>query len=85
MSICKSIFNKEIYDLEIDDLKAFFSTEQEETSLIEFKSGAVEVDTIYKEVAAFLNTEGGILVIGAPEEKPILLDGKKRKRFALAT
>lgn len=36
--------------------------------MLEFKSGDVEINDIFKEVAAFLNTEGGLLIIGSPRE-----------------
>jgi hypothetical protein len=65
----ENIFHKNKDQLTLDDLKEFFSSPQEETSVLEFKSGGVEIIDIYKEVAAFLNTEGGLLVIGAPKEQ----------------
>jgi hypothetical protein len=58
----ENIFNKKKDELTLDNLKEFFSPPQEETSVLEFKSGGVEIIDIYKEVAAFLNTEGGLLV-----------------------
>jgi len=63
------IFGKKLNDITLTDLEVFFSEEQEETSLLEFKSGGVLVDDIYKEVCAFLNTEGGVLIIGTPREE----------------
>lgn len=68
MSLCTSLFQKELYSLTNEDLESFFSTEQEETSVLEFKAGGCSLEDIHKEVAAFLNTEGGILIIGAPKE-----------------
>jgi hypothetical protein len=68
MSICYSIFQKEITQLSLEDLEAFFSTEQEESSILEFKMGDIDLEAIHKEVAAFANTEGGLLIIGAPKE-----------------
>lgn len=79
MSFSKQIFQKEIYDIEISDLQLFFSTPQEESSVLEFKSGEVEIDELYKEICAFLNTEGGILIVGAPQEKKIKVDNKEKK------
>jgi hypothetical protein len=79
MSFCESIFQKEIYKIEISDLIAFFSSEQEESSVMEFKSGKVEIDDIYREVSAFLNTEGGILIIGSPQEKKVKSNNKEKK------
>ena len=68
MGLANSIFQKDIYDLTIEDIIKFFSVDQEEGSLIEFKSGEVSLEAIYREVSAFLNTEGGILIIGSPKE-----------------
>lgn len=69
MSHTETIFKKDISELKIEDLTSYFETEQEETSIIEFKSGRVEINDIFKEITAFLNTEGGILIIGAPIEQ----------------
>lgn len=69
MSLSISIFGKEVYDLDISDIIRFFSIEQEENSILEFKSGDVTLEQIHKEISAFLNTEGGILIIGAPQEQ----------------
>jgi hypothetical protein len=68
MSLCTSLFQKSLYELAIADLESFFSSEQEETSVLEFKAGKSSLEDIHKEVAAFLNTEGGLLIIGAPIE-----------------
>lgn len=65
----KRIFGKEFEDVTLSDVSNFFSSPQDETSIIEFKSGEVEIIDIYKEVAAFLNTEGGLIIIGSPKEK----------------
>ncbi|MET1257778.1 ATP-binding protein [Flagellimonas sp. DF-77] len=63
------IFGVDDDELTISQVQDFFKYEQQETSILEFKSGTVDVDSIYKEVTAFLNTEGGLLIIGAPVEK----------------
>jgi hypothetical protein len=63
------IFGKKLSEITFEDLQNFFQEEQEETSLLEFKSGGVLVDDIYKKVCAFLNTEGGVLIIGTPKEE----------------
>jgi hypothetical protein len=64
----EKIFGKNRNEVTIDDLKEYFTTPQEESSVIEFKSGEVEINDIFKEITAFLNTEGGLLIIGAPRE-----------------
>jgi len=63
-----NIFNKSRDELSISDLKDFFELPQEETSTLEFKSGKVEIIDLYKEITAFLNTEGGLLIVGSPIE-----------------
>lgn len=67
-SYIESFFNKKRHEISIVDIESFFSEPQEETSVLEFKSGGVEIIDIYKEITAFLNTEGGLLIIGAPRE-----------------
>lgn len=64
----EKIFGKSRNEVTINHIKDFFSTQQEESSVIEFKSGEVEINDIFKEITAFLNTEGGLLIIGAPRE-----------------
>ncbi len=74
----QKIFGKSLDNISLKDLEDFFLQEQEETDILEFKSGKVEIIDIYKEITAFLNTEGGILIIGAPREEKILV-GKNHK------
>lgn len=64
----KKVFGKKRDKVTFEDIKNYFSTPQEESSVVEFKSGEVEINDIFKEITAFLNTEGGLLVIGAPRE-----------------
>lgn len=78
MSYIKKIFSKSIDELSVSDIKTYFETPQEETSIIEFKSGDVEINDIFKEITAFLNTEGGLLIIGAPRETKEMV-GKNEK------
>lgn len=67
----QKIFDKPRTELTLDDLRKFFSSPQEESSVVEFKSGGVEINDLFKEITAFLNTEGGLLIIGTPKEKTI--------------
>jgi len=69
MDLSKAILGKDIYELDISDIVNFFSNEQEETSVLEFKSGDASLERIHREVSAFLNTEGGILIFGSPIEQ----------------
>lgn len=68
MSLCHSIFSKSIDDLKFSDLEKFFSVEREEDAMLEFKSGGIEINDIYREICAFLNTNGGLLILGSPRE-----------------
>lgn len=72
------IFNKNRNDVSLEDIREYFKSPQEETSVIEFKSGGVEIIDLYKEITAFLNTEGGLLIIGSPREKKETI-GKNKK------
>lgn len=65
----QTIFQKDLYQITREDLEKFFSEDQEENSILEFKEGMTDIVKIYAEVAAFLNTEGGLLILGAPREK----------------
>lgn len=55
-------------NITLEALLDFFSQPQEESSQIEFKSGGANISALYKEVCAFANTDGGILIWGAPKE-----------------
>lgn len=67
--LTEQLFNKLYSEITINDLRTFFSTKQEETSVLEFKSGEVSLESLYKEVAAFLNTDGGLIIVGTPKEQ----------------
>jgi len=74
MAYSKSIFGKELFDLTYQDIKDFFVTEKEENLNLEFKSYPNQGShhekekVIKKSVCALLNSEGGIIVWGAPTE-----------------
>lgn len=69
-------FNKNPTELTFSDIQLYFKERQEESSTLEFKCGDVEITDVYKEVAAFLNTEGGLLIIGAPRESKEVIGRK---------
>lgn len=76
MSFIKTLFKKELNDILLEDLQEFFRADQEESSILEFKSGEVSIEDIYKEICAFLNTEGGVLIIGTPREQKVKVSNK---------
>jgi len=78
MSLAKKILGKELELLGREDLEVFFAQPREETSILEFKSGEVKVNSIFKEICAFLNTEGGLIIVGSPKEQKV---GKMNKRI----
>jgi len=77
MSRIAQIFNKDLEELTINDIKSHFSLNKEESDIIEYKSFYVKNQTNYghkenailKTICAFLNSSGGILIWGAPIEK----------------
>jgi hypothetical protein len=71
---CKNIFGKSIRELTIEDLEVYFSEVKEESEILEFKSGKGDFEGVFnnnilKTVSAFLNSSGGVLIWGAPEDK----------------
>lgn len=74
MSTSAALFNKELDGLSYKDIKNYFVIEREETNKIEFKSYSgkgKEGDqfiSIYKTICSFLNSDGGILIWGSPQE-----------------
>jgi hypothetical protein len=68
------LFNKDLYDLTFVDVSDFFNTVKEESLNLEFKSFPQQGDYASKEAAVkkavcgLLNSEGGIIIWGAPTE-----------------
>lgn len=74
MKYSNVIFGKDLYNLTYLDLEDFFSTQKEENLNLEFKSYVPQggyrdkENAIKKSVCALLNSEGGIVIWGAPIE-----------------
>lgn len=74
MKYSNVIFNKDLFDLELSDLEFFFETSKEENLNLEFKSFvnqgeySKKEDAVKKAVCGLLNSEGGIVIWGAPIE-----------------
>ncbi len=73
------ILGKDVEALTLRDLENFFLDPRAENSILEFKSGKVKISSLYKEISAFLNTEGGLIIAGSPEEDKYS-SGKSEKR-----
>ncbi|MEM9895307.1 MAG: ATP-binding protein [Bacteroidota bacterium] len=76
-NLIAQLFDKPIGEISTEDIIKYFEVEREETASIEFKSGEVTIEDLFKEIAAFLNTEGGLVIVGAPRERKVT-KGKKK-------
>lgn len=78
-------FNKSIDSITVDDIILFFKDEHSESNRIEFKSyksgGNIneKIKPIISSICAFLNSEGGVIIWGAPQG--INPPNKKEKVF----
>jgi len=66
-----SIFRKKIDEISINDIETFISEKHPENIRLEYKSGFSSIDAnrqIAKEVSAFANQQGGVLIYGVTEE-----------------
>jgi hypothetical protein len=85
MNYCNIYFKKDLNDLTYTDIKNFFGTEKLENETIEFKSFhpnaafEKEINNVIIGIDAFLNSEGGILIWGAP--KGLKLPNRKELSF----
>ncbi|QMU28116.1 AlbA family DNA-binding domain-containing protein [Adhaeribacter radiodurans] len=85
MSFSKSLLGKELNELTIQDLKIYFQNPQQESNIVEYKSynpnGDFEgkLKGVYKAVCALLNSEGGLVIWGAPKGKRV--EGRKEEIF----
>lgn len=74
MNFCQTYFKKDLDDLNSEDIISFFSSPQKETQFLEFKSSReTNIDKVFSStlkpgICSFLNSEGGILIYGAPKE-----------------
>ena len=86
MNYAESYFGKSLDSLAYQDIEDFFKEAKEESTRIEFKSYAAgrgkfkdKLLGVIEGLCALLNSEGGILIWGAPEGQKI--DGKKEEIF----
>ena len=85
MDIIDSIFGKKIHDLKLTDIIKYFSTPKKETNINEFKAYVDQanpnttkikrdnekISSIIQSLCAFLNSDGGFLIWGAPKGIPV--------------
>ena len=85
MDLAKKIFGKDLFQITKEDLEEYFSIPREETSVLEFKSGQIKINAIFKEICAFLNTDGGVIIIGSPKERKLSKSGRFPRRICQGT
>lgn len=86
MDYSKKVFGKSINDLTYQIVEDYFNEEREESNSIEFKSYSAQhgnlnknLDGVIRGICAFLNSDGGIVIWGAPEG--IKVEGREEKLF----
>jgi hypothetical protein len=86
MDYSKAYFGKKLNELLFQDIVNYFVVEKEESDKIEYKSFSEQhgnfsnkLDGVIRGICAFLNSEGGILIWGAPEG--VKLEHRKEKIF----
>lgn len=77
----KKFLGKPAAEVKAADVLHFFRQHQREGPHLEFKSGKVRIDKVLKEISAFLNAEGGLLIVGAPREADLPGLEKSRNSF----
>lgn len=83
MDYATAILGKNLQSLTYADLEVYFAAEREESDQVEFKAyvntGSIEskLSGLIRSIAAFLNSDGGLLIWGAPlGEKKLVGDRK---------
>jgi hypothetical protein len=69
MNYSQVFFNKDIYYITERDVIDFFQNFPEKSSILELKSGETKIESMYQEVCALHNMEGGMLITGAPRPR----------------
>ncbi len=86
MSYTELYFKKEISEISFEDVAQYFIVAKQESDKIEFKSDHgnekphEKENNILKSICAFLNSEGGLIIWGAPKGQPDP-SNKKNKLF----
>jgi hypothetical protein len=72
VSFVPTIFGKPPGDVRLSDIQALIQNKVEENHHLEYKSGKIlrEGEKLSQWVSAFLNAEGGLIVIGVTEDDP---------------
>ena len=86
MDYSQNYFGKALSDLTFTDIENYFVEEKDESVSIEFKSYSAtygnlnrNLEGVIRGICAFLNSEGGILIWGAPEGTTV--EGRQERVF----
>jgi hypothetical protein len=71
---------KTVDALDSEDLRQFVLKEEPESQNLEYKSDGTRLSAHGEAISAFLNSGGGLLIVGAPEEKEKTLDSGRKVR-----
>jgi hypothetical protein len=81
MSFIDYYLRKPAPEVTFDDLQRLVSAEVPESQTLEYKSGRIDLAECGETISAFLNTDGGLLVIGAPQTENVQEPGGRRRRI----
>ncbi len=72
MGAIKDIFGKEELEVGLSDIQNLINQKVEENKMLEYKDPDILANPkrLSKQVSAFLNAEGGLIIIGVCEDKP---------------
>ncbi|MDD5044185.1 MAG: ATP-binding protein [Candidatus Omnitrophica bacterium] len=72
MGLIKNLFNKEIQDVTFEDIENLIKIKKEEDRMLEYKASDIleKPEQLSRYISAFLNSEGGIIVLGLREDDP---------------
>jgi hypothetical protein len=81
LSFSELYLGKPVDAVELNDLREFIAKEEPESQTLEYKSDGTKLSEHGDQISAFLNSGGGLLVIGAPEEKAKELPGGRKVKI----
>jgi len=81
MSFVQHYLGKPASEVTFQDLESLVSAEVPESQTIEYKSGRIDLVECGEDISAFLNTDGGLLVIGAPQTENVQDPNGRRRRI----
>jgi hypothetical protein len=81
MSFVQYYLRKPVPQVTFEDLQRLISDEVPESQTLEYKSGGSDLAECGQIISAFLNTDGGLLIIGAPNTESVPDPSGRRRRI----